>query len=181
MKKFVLLALFLVPAIVLASTGNPEESRYFAQTGRENDFFPRIVNFIIFASLIYYLVANPIKSFFKNRKSDIEGQLKEIENKLQAAKDEQKEAQDRLNKSEARALDIIADGKLEADLLANKIALANENDLVVLQKQFEEKMELEERKSARETINEVLNENLTNSDITLDEAKVIETISKKVA
>ncbi|RLA78484.1 MAG: F0F1 ATP synthase subunit B, partial [Epsilonproteobacteria bacterium] len=68
MKKIVLLSLLVLPAVLLASSGNGgEETRYFLQTGRETDFWPRLVNFTIFASLLYYLLANPIKNFFKDR------------------------------------------------------------------------------------------------------------------
>jgi len=48
-------------------------------------------------------------------------------------------------------------------------------------KQLEEKMLLEERKSAREAIDSVLSENITNDDIMLDSDKVVDIISKKVA
>ena len=181
MKKIVLLSLLMVPAILLASGGDAESSRYFAQTGRETDFWPRVVNFTIFAALLYYLLANPIKNFFKGRSEGIAAQLNEIENKLQAAKDEKKEAQNRLDESEKKAEEIIADAKAEAVILAEKIAVANQNDLVLLDKQLEEKMSLEERKSAREAIDEILSDNITADDIMLDEAKVVEIISKKVA
>jgi len=182
MKKIALLSLLLVPAILLASGhADGETSRYFAQTGRENDFLPRIVNFTIFAALLYYLAANPIKAFFKDRKEGIANQLKEIEAKLQAAKDEKKEAQTRLDESEKKAEQIVVDAKKEAILLAEKIAESNENDLNNMAKQLEEKISLEERKSAREAIDEILSENITNDDILLDESKVVDIISKKVA
>lgn len=181
MKKIVLLSLLMVPAILLASSADAESSRYFAQTGRETDFLPRVVNFVIFASLLYYLLANPIKNFFKGRSEGIAAQLSEIEARLQAAKDEKKEAQIRLDKSEERAAKIIAEAKEEAILLAGKVAAANQNDLALLDKQFQEKIEFEERKAARETIDEILSENITNDDIMLDEAKVVQIISKKVA
>ena len=180
MKKIVLLSLLMVPAVLLAS-GDAESSRYFAQTGRESDFWPRVVNFTIFAALLYYLIANPIKNFFKGRSEGIAAQLNEIEKKLQAAKDEKKEAQNRLDESKKRAEEILADAKAEAILLAEKIAKANQNDLALLDKQLEEKISLEERKSAREAIDEILSDNITTDDIMLDEAKVVEIISKKVA
>ena len=181
MKKIVLLSLLIVPAVLLASGGDAESSRYFAQTGRETDFLPRAVNFIIFASLLYYLIANPIKNFFKGRTEGIAAQLNEIETKLQAAKDEKKEAQNRLEESKKKAEEIIADAKAEAVILAEKIAVANQNDLAILDKQFEEKITLEERRSAREVIDEILSENISNDDIMLNESKVVEIISKKVA
>jgi len=181
MKKIVLLSLLMVPAILLATSGEHESSRYLAQTGRESDFWPRVINFAIFAALLYYLIANPIKNFFKGRSEGIAAQLSEIEKKLQAAKDEKKEAQNRLDESKKRAEAILADAKAEAIILAEKIATSNQNELALLDKQLEEKMSLEERKAAREAIDEILSENITADDIMLDEAKVVEIISKKVA
>ena len=182
MKKLALLSLLMVPAILLASGhADGETTRYFAQTGRETDFFPRAVNFIIFASLLYYLIASPIKDFFVGRKKGIAGQLKEIEDKLQAAKDEKKDAQTRLDESSKKAEQIIVDAKKEATLLAQKVAEANENDLLLMEKQLAEKMTSEERKAAREAIDEILNENISNDDIMISESKVVDIISKKVA
>jgi len=182
MKKIILLSLLVVPAIVLASSGHSgEETRYFIQTGRENDFWQRVVNFTIFAALLYYLIASPIKNFFKERRDGIAAQLKEIEDKLQAAKDGKKDAQVRLDESTKKADQIVEDAKKEAILLAEKISQANTNDLALMEKQLEEKMSLEERRSAREAIDEILSENITNDDILLDEAKVVDIISKKVA
>jgi len=181
MKKLVILSLFLIPAILLAGHGDAESSRYFAQTGRETDFWPRIVNFSIFAALLYYLLANPIKDFFKNRSHLISTQLQEIEQKLQEAKNEKKEAQARLNESEKKADQIIADAKKEAELLSQKIAEANKNDLELLKKQNQERMLFEERRSAKEAIDEILSNNISNDDIMINDEKVVDILSKKVA
>ena len=181
MKKIVLLSLLVLPAILLAGGHDGEVTRYFMQTGRESDFLPRAVNFIIFASLLYYILANPVKDFFKGRTAGIAKQLNEIEEKLQAAKDEKKDAQTRLNTSEKKAEEILVDAKAEAKILADKIVAANQNELLLLEKQLDEKITLEERKSAREAIDEVLSENITTDDINLDTAKVIDILSKKVA
>jgi F-type H+-transporting ATPase subunit b len=178
-KKLVLWSLFVLPALLLAS-GDAESTRYFAQTGRETDFFPRAFNFIIFASLLYYLLANPVKNFFKDRKEGIASQLREIEDKLQVAKDEKKEAQERLNNSEKKAKEILEDAQKEASLLAEKILDSNANELKNLEKQLEEKTSLEERKSVKEVIDEILGENITKDDITLEENRVIDIISKKI-
>jgi len=182
MKKIILLSLLVVPATLLASgAADGEVTRYFMQTGRESDFLPRVVNFIIWISLLYYLIANPVKDYFTGRSEGIAGQLNEIEVKLQSAKNEKKEAQSRLDESKTKAAQIIEDAKNEAQLLAKKISEANENELVLMGKQLEEKMILEERRSAREAIDSILSENITNDDIMLDSDKVIDILSKKVA
>jgi len=88
MKKIALLSLLVVPAILVASGHvDGETTRYFTQTGRESDFFPRIVNFTIFLGLLIYLVATPIKDFFKGRTAGIADKLNEIEAKLQLAEE----------------------------------------------------------------------------------------------
>jgi len=182
MKKIILLSLLIVPAVLLASSGHSgEESRYFLQTGRENDFWPRVVNFTIFASILYYLLANPIKNFFKDRRSDISSQLKEIEAKLEAAKDAEKEAANLVEESEKKAKEIVNEAGKEAKILADKIAETNVNDLTLMDKLQEEKITHDEKKSARDVIDEILSENITNDDILVDEAKVVDIISKKVA
>jgi len=182
MKKILVLSLLVVPAVLLASHGHDgETTRYFLQTGRENDFWPRVVNFTIFASILYYLLANPIKDFFTNRKADIAGQLKEIEAKLKAAKDAEKDAQSRLDESQNKANIILEDAKKEAKFLADKMAENNVSDLENMTKQLNEKMALEEKRSVKDVIDEILSENITNDDIAIDEAKVVDIVSKKVA
>jgi len=180
-KKLSILALFMVPAILLASGGHSEESRYLAQTGRETDFLPRIFNFLIFAGILYYLLANPIKEFFVGRQKGIADQLKEIEAKLQASKDEKKEAEARIEENKKKAVEIVETAGKEAEILSAKIAENSENELKMLEKQYEEKSTLEERRVIREAIKDILSNNIDNDDIHLDEKKVVDLLDKKVA
>jgi F-type H+-transporting ATPase subunit b len=180
MRRIVWLTLIFAPLALMAS-GHAEESKYFAQTGRETDFWPRVVNFLIFAGLLYYLIAEPIKNFFKSRSEGIAARLREIEERLRAAKEEKQEAQTRYEESLKKAEEIVEDAKKEAKILAEKVALQNAQELEVLEKQYEEKIELEARKAYREAIDEVLNENITTDDIMIDEKKVIDIIAKKAA
>ncbi len=181
MKKFVFIAATTVLPVVLLASGHSEESRYLAQTGREYDFLPRVVNFTIFAAILWYLLANPIRNFLKGRSEGIASRLKEIETKLEAAKEEQKEAQTKLEESEAKAAQIIEDARKEAKVLAEKITQSAETELSVLQKQYEEKIALEERKAMQEIVDSVLQENITTDDIGMDGKKVIDVVAKKVA
>lgn len=178
LKHIVTTALILLPALLLANEGS---GQYEALTGRSSDFIPRIFNFLVFFGILYYLLANPIKNFFVGRKEGIAKQLKEIEEKLQASKDERKEAEARVEESKKKAEEIIETAGKEAQILTAKIADHSEKELLMLEKQFEEKTKLEERKVIREAIDEVLSDNITNDDILLSESKVIDLISKKVA
>jgi len=181
MKKLLYTALLLLPALLLASGGEHETSRYFAQTGRHTDFVPRIFNFLVFAGLIYYLVASPIKDFFRGRREAIAGQLNEIESKLQEAKEAQKSAEQALAESEVEAKEILQDSEKEAKLLAQRLEESRAKELELLEKLYEERIEHEERRMVKETIDAVLNENITADDIPLSEKQVVEIIAKKVA
>lgn len=177
--RHILVAVAVFLPVVLLASG--DSGQYEALTGRTNDFFPRLFNFTIFAGILYYLLANPIRDFFNGRQEGISNQLKEIEAKLQASKDEQKEAQSRVEESKVKAQEIIKTAEKEAQMLSAKIAENSLKEIDTLDKLHQEKMTLEERKIARDAIDEVLNENISSDDIHLDQAKVIDLISQKVA
>jgi F-type H+-transporting ATPase subunit b len=146
-----------------------------------SDFFYRVFNFTIFAGLLYYLAANPIKAFFKGRTEGISNQLVEIEEKLQASKNDRIVAEDNLVKAGKRAKEIVNDASKEAKVLSANIVEKNDKALVLLEKQAEEKQALEVKKATRETIDDILNNGFEVSDVNIDEAKVVSLISKKVA
>ncbi len=180
-KKALYTLLLLLPALAMASGGEAEGSRYLAVAGRESDFIPRIFNFLVFSGLIYYLVATPIKDFFKGRQDGIANQLNDIESKLQEAKDAQKDAEHAVVESENKAKEIMVDSNNEVELLAKKLIENSQNDLHLLEKQHEEKLEYDERKMVKDTINSVLNDNITSDDIPLSESQVVDIVSRKVA
>jgi len=175
-KNIALLATVLVPTLVLASGSEHHDVTMF-----NSDFFYRIFNFSIFAGLVYYLVASPIKDFFVGRSEGIANQLKEIEEKLQSSKDAKKDAEKNLLKAESKAKEILLDASNEAKILAENIAKKNDYALELLAKQAEEKAALESKKATRATIDNLLNDGFENDDITVDEAKVVSLIAKKVA
>jgi len=80
-KTLIVTALFL-PAVVFASGHEA--------AGGETDFLPRLVNFIIFAAILYYFVADLIKNFFTGRSKEISSKLEEVQNRLKATKKKQK-------------------------------------------------------------------------------------------
>lgn len=175
-KNIALIATVLVPSLVLASGAEHHDITMF-----NSDFFYRVFNFAIFAGLLYYLAAHPIKAFFTGRTEGIANQLKEIEEKLEASKKDRLAAEENVVKAEEKAKEIVIDANNEAKMLSANIAEKNENTLTLLVKQSEEKKVLESKKATRATIDTLLNDGFENSDITVDEAKVVSLISKKVA
>ena len=182
-KSWITLSLVLAPVWLFGAEHGTEAlaQQYFAVAGRYTDFIPRIFNFLIFAGLAYYLVASPIKAFFVGRREGIAEQLNEIEQKLQEAKEARKQAEQALEASKVKAAEIAADSEKEIELLKRKFADMTERELALLDKQYEEKCELEERQMARETIDRVLHENITAEDIPMTADHVITIVAKKVA
>jgi len=175
-KNIALIATVLVPSLVLAGHGEHHEVTLLG-----SDFLFRVLNFSVFAGLIYYLAANPIKAFFVGRSEGIANQLEEIEEKLQASKNDRLSAEENLVKSEEKAKEIVSDAGSEAKLLSSNIAEKNEATLELLDKQAVDKQALESKKATRATIDTLLNDGFANDDITVDEAKVVSLISNKVA
>ena len=174
-KNIALILTILVPSLVLAGHGEHHTTMF------NSDFFYRVLNFAIFAGLLYYLAANPIKAFFVGRSEGIAKRLEEIEAKLQASKNERLAAEENLAKAQDKAKELVADATNEAKILATNIAEKNSALLSQLEKQALEKQELETKKAMRSTIDEVLNNGITNDDITIDESKVVSLVSNKVA
>jgi len=176
-KNIVLISAVLVPSLMLASGGG----EHHEVTMWGSDFKYRVLNFALFVGLLYYLVANPIKAFFAGRTEGIANQLKEIEEKLQASKNQRLEAEENLKLAEQRAGEIVEDAGKEAKILAGNIVEKNDTLLTSLEKQAVEKQAFESKKFTRETIDSVLNGGLNSDDITVDESKVVSLVSKKVA
>ncbi|WP_292654434.1 F0F1 ATP synthase subunit B [Nitratifractor sp.] len=183
MKKTLLTlsAALVVPAFMLVAGEAEGASHYASIAGRSTDFVPRVFNFLIFAALIYYLVADPIRNFFRERREKIASQLNEIEERLQKAKEAKKAAEQKLAESEKKAQEILEDAQKEAELLAKRYREMGSRELAALEQQFKERMETEERKMQRETIVALLDENIDPADIPLTGSQIIDTLAKKVA
>ncbi len=182
MKKRAIIyaALLLLPAFLFGNEG-AEGSRYLAVAGREYDFVPRIFNFLVFAGLTYYLIADPVKNFFVSRREDIASQLSEIENRLQQAKEDRESAEQTLEASKRKAEEILKDAEKEVKLISEQYAKLGEKEIENLIKQFEEKRELQERKMKKELIATLLDENISTDDIPITGKKVVDIVSRKVA
>jgi len=166
----------LLPSLVLASGAEHHDVSMF-----NSDFFYRVLNFSVFMGILYYLDANPIKDFFVGRSEGIANQLEEIEEKLQASKNERLLAEENLLKAETKAKEFVSDAGNEAKILSTNIADKNSVALTLLEKQAVEKQALSSKKATQSTIDALLNDGFDNSDITVDEAKVVSLISSKVA
>ncbi len=174
MKRLFYISLLLVPALLLASGG------HYENIWEDTDIIPRIFNFVIFAGLLYYLLAEKLRSFLASRQDNIASQLRDIENRLEQAKKDEKNAQALIKENQSKAKSIIADAKKEAELMVEKIAQNNLQEIEIMDKITKEKMELEKKKSIKDAISSILSENINSEDIDLSNKSVVSIIEKKV-
>lgn len=170
LKYFILL---LLPAVLLASGATEGEG--------ETDIVPRVINFAIFASILYYLIAKPIKEYFTGRTNEIADRLTSIQDKLKETKDEKDQALQSVKDADESAADIIKTAKKEADLLTEKVAKNLQNDLDNLQKSHDDRIAVEERKMSKGVVQEVIDEMFESGKIDLKNDDFLNIIKKKVA
>ncbi len=164
--------ILLLPAILFASAG---------ASGGHTDIIPRTVNFLIFAGILYYLVAGAAKEFYFGRKDRIAQQLDSIQNKLKESNAKKEEALQKVEEAKANVRVLIETAKKEAVLVSEKIALDAVNEMENLEKAFNDKMHIEERHMQRMIVNEVLDELFKQGSVMFDEKEMVNIISKKVA
>ena len=177
LKIFIALA---IPALLLAGEGEAAQ-KYLELTGRHTDFVPRLFNFLLLVGLLVYLLKEPLKKMLQDRSDSISSEFEEIEANKQAAKDEKINAEKALEAAKARAVEIVEDAKKEIALIKENIQKQTEQELHSLEKIFNDKCEIETRKTLRETTLSVLNENISADDIPLDAQKIVNIVTKEVA
>ena len=170
MKRILLLGLALVPVALLANEG-----------AVETDLIQRTVNFIIFAGILWYLLADKIKAFFAERSLTIQGELDKVQDTLKASQDKVKDAQKKLEEAKKIATEIIDGAKADIDSVKQKVATAVDSDIVNLNKNLEEMMKVEISKAKKEVVTEVLEELLSSENIKLTQQELANIVLKKVA
>ncbi len=165
--------LLLLPAVLFASGHDGAEGK--------TDIIPRVINFAIFASILYYLIAKPLKEYFSSRTNEIADKLSSIQDKLKESKDEKEQALQSLKDADENAADLIETAKKEADILKEKIEQNLKKDLENLQKSYDERITVEEKKMTRGVVQEVISEMFDSGKIDLKEDDFLNIIKKKVA
>ena len=164
--------LILAPVIVLGSEAA-------SKTG--TDIIPRTLNFLIFASILYYLVADAAKNFYFDRKNSIASKLDSIQMKLKESNSKKENALQKVEEAKVSARILVDTAKKEAVILGEKIAMEAEQEIENLQKTLHDKVSIEERKMQRHVVNEVLDDLFKEGSIALDHNEMVKIINKKVA
>ena len=170
MKRILLLGLALVPVALFANEG-----------AVETDIVQRTVNFIIFAGILWYILADKIKAFFAERSLSIQAELDKVQDTLKASQEKIKDAQKKLEEAKKIATEIVEGAKADIDSVKQKVAAAVESDIANLNKNLDEMMKVETSKAKKEVVNEVLEELLSSENIKLTQNELANIVLKKVA
>ena len=170
MKRVLLLGLALAPVALLASDG-----------AVETDIVQRTVNFIIFAAILWYLLADKIKAFFANRTLSIQAELDKVQDTLKASQEKVADAQKKLDEAKKLSSEIIDGAKADVDSIKQKVLAAIDADSANLNRNLDESQKVEISKAKKQVVSEVLNELLSSDNIKLSQNELVNIILKKVA
>jgi F-type H+-transporting ATPase subunit b len=153
----------------------------FASGEVETDIVPRLVNFVIFAAIIYYLLAEKIKDFFLGRTKSIQSELDEVQRVLEQSEKKVTDAKAELENSKQLALTLVQEAKSDIDSIKQSIEESFEKETSNLNASFGAKIELEAKKAKKQIVEEVLHELLASENIELSQEDLTKIILKKVA
>lgn len=155
----------------------------FASDGGDGstDIIQRTVNFIIFAGILYYLLAAPVKGFFQGRSAAIGAELERVQEKMKESKLAKEAAFQKIENAEKFAADLVESSKKENRILNDQIMQQCEADLENIEKQNASLMDLEQRKMIRNVVDTVMGDLLTQESDSFDKDAMAQLIMKKVA
>jgi len=145
------------------------------------DIVERTVNFVLFAGLVWYLVAEPAKNFFKARSQDIADELKKVQDRLNESITLKKDALSKVSDAEKYAEELIVSSKKENKLINENMIAQCEFELETLTKQQNSVTEFEQRKMINNVVEDILNDVLNESASSFDKKAMASVILKKVA
>lgn len=145
------------------------------------DIVQRLVNFLIFAGIVYYLLAEPLKEYFNGRTQGIADELEKVQQKVLENKEAKKMAEQKIKDAEKFASELMESSKKENKLISEKIMQQCEVDLEIMQKQHEALMALEQRTMVRDNVEQIVGNILGKDSDLLDQNEIAKIIMKKVA
>ncbi len=172
MKKLLILGLALAPLGLLASSEGAETNY---------DIVQRTVNFIIFAGILWYLLADKIKAFFADRTASIQAELDKVQDTLKASQDKVDTAVKNLEEAKVLAAEIVGSAKTDIDSVKQRVTEAVEVEIANLDKGFDDKIKVETSKAKREIVSAVLDELLSSDNVSLTQDELVNIVVKKVA
>ena len=145
------------------------------------DIVQRVVNFILFVGLIWYLVAEPAKNYFASRSQNIANDLKKVQEKLNESIALKKDALSKISDAEKYVEELKAISKKENKIINDNIMLQCDSELEAVAKQHASVVEFEQRKMVRDVVEDIIKETLSQSSENFDKKAMANVLLRKVA
>lgn len=145
------------------------------------DFSERVINFIIFLAILWYLGAHRLKALLQSRQQEISSRFEQAQDRINEAKRDREQAQKQLEEAQKKAADIIATARKEAVVIAQKYEEQCSVDIENLIKSSESLMFFEQRKARVELVESVLKELFNSNAADIDTQEYVRILNKKVA
>ena len=145
------------------------------------DIVQRTVNFLIFAGILFYILAEPVKNYFNGRTAGIAEELEKVQERLRDSKRLKELAEQKVEEANRFAIELAESSKKENKILSDKILAQCEQELEIIAKQSAALMELDKRKMVREVVADVMNDVMNSSNDALGKEAMTEILKKKVA
>ncbi len=112
MRLFIVAFLFMLSATGLFANGAGHS---------ETDIIQRTVNFLIFAALVYYLLADKLKAYFVSRSEAIAKSFNDVEEKIRASKQAIENAKVKRDEAKRLADELLVASNIDAKHQAERI------------------------------------------------------------
>lgn len=146
----------------------------------KTDIFERLVNFIIFVILLWYLVADKLKAILSARSINIANKLSESQIKTKEARSKKEKAKIQLEEAKQRAKEIVEAAKKEALVSEKEIEEKTKEQILYIAKNNENSMKFQAKIFQKEIVQEILQEILYSNKIHLTSNDYINILEKKV-
>lgn len=147
----------------------------------DTDVGARLINFIIFVGLVWYLVAGKLKSALLDRQQNISKRLNEAQDKIKHAQAKKDSTEIRLSEAKIHAREIISLAKKEAMTLVKHIEERNKEHIEHLIKSNEIAMDFEKRKIKKLVVKELLQELFKRDSLNLSSKDYFNILERKAA
>ena len=173
MKKILFTLLSLSIAVVASSDAHVDSGA--------TDIVPRTINFLIFAGVVYYLVAEPIKAYFTGRSAGIADEQNKVKERLEESKKAKELAKSAIDEASKFAQDLEVSAKKENKIINDNIMTQCDSDLQNLENQNGVLMDFEQRAMTREVVDTVMNDVMTQENENFGKESMAQIVMKKVA
>lgn len=146
----------------------------------KTDIIERLINFVIFVALMWYLLADKLKSMLHERSQSIANRLSQTQTKVRESKEKKEKAQQRLQEAKEQAKEIIDTAKKEAHVSVLRIEDKTKEQIASLLRANDEAMDFQEKILQKQLVAEVLQEIFTSSALKLEAQDYVGILEKKV-